>query len=419
MGRPYCQKNETFFPIHASNLGDCRSLRSATRPSRCRFFVFTLGVHLQKSDRLIAAIESIYIAATNPSHWPSALQVIADCFDDVGAILIYGRDDGSFGVIDSPSLKQVTAEYALNWSERDIRANRARERGYFFKRDIITDRDILTPEEIETDPFYADLLKRHGLKYFAAATVSPDPHIEVALSVQRVLGKAEYSEDELKMMERLAPHVETSLRLSIHLMDAQAVNAGMGAAMARIGIGVFALDSMGRVVSSNAASQALLGDGLNVVQERLVLANPAASGEAIAAIRHALDGSLEALGRDTKPVLVYREPPKRPLVLYVLPIPVSEHSNDRFLTRARAIVLLMNPAAAGIADPSLVRDLLGVTLGEARIASLVGSGLSPKEAAEKLGIAEETARSVLKRVFSKVGVSRQSELAVLIARLSG
>jgi DNA-binding CsgD family transcriptional regulator len=45
--------------------------------------------------------------------------------------------------------------------------------------------------------------------------------------------------------------------------------------------------------------------------------------------------------------------------------------------------------------------------------------LSPKEAAEKLGIAEETARSVLKRVFSKVGVSRQSELAVLIARLSG
>jgi DNA-binding CsgD family transcriptional regulator len=79
----------------------------------------------------------------------------------------------------------------------------------------------------------------------------------------------------------------------------------------------------------------------------------------------------------------------------------------------------MNPAAAGVADPTLVRDVLGVTLGEARIASLIGSGLSPKEAAEKLGITEETARSVLKRVFSKVGVSRQSELAVLIARLSG
>jgi DNA-binding CsgD family transcriptional regulator len=68
-------------------------------------------------------------------------------------------------------------------------------------------------------------------------------------------------------------------------------------------------------------------------------------------------------------------------------------------------------------DPSLVRDLLSLTLGEARIASLIGSGLPPREAAEKLGIAEETARTVLKRVFAKVGVSRQSELAALMTKL--
>jgi len=97
-------------------------------------------------------------------------------------------------------------------------------------------------------------------------------------------------------------------------------------------------------------------------------------------------------------------------------IPAKNVGNG-FLTRARAIVLLMNPTADGIPDPSLIRDVLGVTLGEARIAALVGSGLSPKDAAERLGIAEETARSVLKRVFSKVGVSRQSELAAMMARL--
>lgn len=141
-------------------------------------------------DTLISAIEAIYIAAADPSHWPAALQAIADCFDDVGAILIYGRDDGSFGVIDSPSLESVTAEYALHWSARDIRALRSRERGYFLNRDVITDRDVLTPDEIEMDPFYSDLLRRHGLKYFAAAIVSPDPRIEVALSVQRALGRA-------------------------------------------------------------------------------------------------------------------------------------------------------------------------------------------------------------------------------------
>jgi DNA-binding CsgD family transcriptional regulator/PAS domain-containing protein len=373
---------------------------------------------LENHDSLIAAIESIYIAASDPSHWPVTLQAIADCFDDVGAILIYGRDDGSFGVIESPSLEPVNAEYAMHWSTRDIRALRSRERGYFLKRDVITDRDLLTPEEMDADPFYSDLLRRHGLKYFAAAIVSPDPRIEVALSVQRALGRAEYSEDELKILERLAPHVERSLRLSIRLMDAKSIQTGLATALARIGIGVFALDSLGRIVFSNSASEALLGDGLNIVQDRLVLANPSTSADAVIAIRQALDGAPEALSWDAKPVLVHRQPPKRPLVLHVLPLPPAKQPSNEFLASARAIVLVSDPVTSGVADPALIRDVLGVTLGEARIASLIGSGISPKEAAERLGIAEETARSVLKRVFSKAGVSRQSELAALISRLA-
>lgn len=56
-------------------------------------------------------------------------------------------------------------------------------------------------------------------------------------------------------------------------------------------------------------------------------------------------------------------------------------------------------------------------LGEARVAALVGAGLSLAEAAQRLGIAEGTARVVLKRVFSKVGVSRQNELTALLSRM--
>jgi DNA-binding CsgD family transcriptional regulator len=80
-------------------------------------------------------------------------------------------------------------------------------------------------------------------------------------------------------------------------------------------------------------------------------------------------------------------------------------------------VLAIQPEADGPADPAQVRDLLGLTLGEARVAALVGSGLAPREAAARLGIGEETARTALKRVFSKVGVSRQSELTALLTKL--
>jgi hypothetical protein len=51
-----------------------------------------------------AAIETIYDAALAPARWPAALQSIADCFGDVGALLLYGRDDGGFGYIESLGL---------------------------------------------------------------------------------------------------------------------------------------------------------------------------------------------------------------------------------------------------------------------------------------------------------------------------
>jgi DNA-binding CsgD family transcriptional regulator len=62
-----------------------------------------------------------------------------------------------------------------------------------------------------------------------------------------------------------------------------------------------------------------------------------------------------------------------------------------------------------------MRELFGLTAAEARLAALVGGGASPREAAKQLQISEETARSVLKRVFSKTGTNRQSQVAALLS----
>jgi DNA-binding CsgD family transcriptional regulator/PAS domain-containing protein len=362
------------------------------------------------------AIRDIYSTTLEPTRWPQALQSIAESVGDVGAVLIYGRDDGKFGIVHSPSLEGCTAEYAAHWSHRDIRALRARERGYFLARDVITDRDVLTPEEMNTDPFYRDFLARHGLRYFAAAVVSPDPRVEVALSIQRVPERAPYTDAELQVIGELGAHVEQALRLGIRLMDAELVGAGLGAALTRIGMGVFALDSRGRVVFVNPAAQALQRDGLDVVDDRLVTSCSALSGLVDAEIARVIEDE-DYPTAAPRPVVMARPQSGRPLALYVMPIPRSPRPAEVFLAHARAIVLVLNPDLEGPPDPSLVRDLLGLTLGEARVAALIGSGLPPREAAEQLGVSVETARTVLKRVFEKVGVSRQSELAALMSKL--
>jgi DNA-binding CsgD family transcriptional regulator len=109
---------------------------------------------------------------------------------------------------------------------------------------------------------------------------------------------------------------------------------------------------------------------------------------------------------------------EKPLAVYVLPVTAAaDPMLAQFLTRSRAMVLVVDSAPNAPADPTIVRDLLGLTLGEARVAALVGAGSPPRNAAKTLGISEETARTVLKRVFQKVGVSRQGDLAALLTKL--
>src|SRR5262249_2560665 len=54
----------------------------------------------------VAAVEAIYETAAAPARWPWALGRIADCFGDVGAVLLYKRDNGSFGTIVSRASKR-------------------------------------------------------------------------------------------------------------------------------------------------------------------------------------------------------------------------------------------------------------------------------------------------------------------------
>jgi DNA-binding CsgD family transcriptional regulator len=366
--------------------------------------------------RFIAAVEAIYDAAPDPSLWPRALQAIADCFGDVGTVLFYQRDNGELGTIVSPGLEGAQRAFGEYWAQHDFRNARAIERGFLAREDALTDRHVATAEEIETHPIYTQFLVPHGLGWFAATRISPDPRILVWITVQRAKNKGPFSEKDLRWVTRLGRHAEKSLRLSIRLLDTELANVGLGAALSRVGIGVFALDSLARAIFVNPAGERLLGRSIHIVDGRLQLGavDECAANDAL--IAQTLRGEPAGLVGDPRPIILRRPAPERPLVVYVLPIARHHDQSEQFLTHTRAMVLVIEPEAGEPADPAVVRDVLGSTLGEARVAALVAAGMAPRQAAERLGITEETARTVLKRIYRKVGVSRQSELTALLER---
>lgn len=82
-----------------------------------------------------------------------------------------------------------------------------------------------------------------------------------------------------------------------------------------------------------------------------------------------------------------------------------------------AILVLCDLASPGAGDPVALLRLMGLTSSEARLGAAVGEGLSMREASARLGITEATARSVLKAVYGKLNIARQSQLARIVARL--
>ena len=67
-----------------------------------------------ESASFVAAVEAIYGTAAQPDRWPHALQAAADVFGDVGANLLWRRDDGSFGTVVSPTLQLAQQDYEAN-----------------------------------------------------------------------------------------------------------------------------------------------------------------------------------------------------------------------------------------------------------------------------------------------------------------
>ena len=79
-------------------------------------------------------------------------------------------------------------------------------------------------------------------------------------------------------------------------------------------------------------------------------------------------------------------------------LPVDGAARSPFLG-ARAI-LVLNDLVRERRPSQLLRQLFNVTAAEARLASLIASGVSPEQAAETIGVARETVRNQLKSIFA-------------------
>ena len=187
---------------------------------------------------------------------------------------------------------------------------------------------------------------------------------------------------------------------------------------AAIGCGALFLCPDKRVLHLNGRARACLGNCLATsASGRLVAQDRNCDGALQAILNNALVSwsSVAGEGPELADALGLARPERQPLIIRVVPI---EGEARAVLEGAALLVLIIDPDDCPEPSHAMLRQVFGLTRGEARLASSLLCGESLNEIAERTGATSGTVRSQAKALFLKTRTNRQSELVALLTRVA-
>ncbi len=233
-----------------------------------------------------------------------------------------------------------------------------------------------------------------------------------------------FTSDETQRLHALAPLFEQGVALFLHQSELLREQRILATVAEAANLAVLALDPQGHVLYANPLAEAVLAQrtGLAVNHGRIVCTDPRADKRLIELVRHFAGEQRAATTRGLfAPLALPRPDGQVPLTMLVRPGPAFEPVNEPL--RRSAILILRDPALRPSLSPATLEHLFDLTPAEAALASELAKGLTLDDGAAALDVSRNTARSQLQAVFRKCGVSRQSELVLLllgsVATLSG
>lgn len=267
-------------------------------------------------------------------------------------------------------------------------------------------------------------MKESGFDQVLGIDLRFSGQFEARFRVSRHNSLPDFTPAERTRLQALVPHLRIAVGLFEKLQFAGAEHGVFHSAAQGLGLAVIVLDRAMGIVSSNPLADEILaaGEGLTRHGDKLMF-TALPNQRAITAL---LDGTGKAgpgpagtgaKGQDAPPLTRFRveRPQHGDVVVTARPIDLKAiHAG----TGAIAL-FLARPGPETPTDPQTLRDLLGLTMAEARLVVALAEGGTLVEAARKLGIAHNTAKAQLRSVFAKTGVNRQAQLVALLASLGG
>ena len=230
------------------------------------------------------------------------------------------------------------------------------------------------------------------------------------LSAQR--RQQQFSEGEREIARFLLPHLSRAWHIHqrLHLL------AAGESVLDTLPIGVVFLAADGRAIYSNRAAEEMFrgNDGMSLREGVLSAIDTRANAQ----LGKAIDAALSPGPSKSVPaaVSVPRSAGCREYLVVAAPLRLRL---QQFVGTAlpAAVALITDPERKKSTCSELLIRVYDLTPKEAMLGTKLSEGKSVKQAAVELSMSYETARTHLRRIFSKTATSRQTELLLLIDRL--
>ncbi len=278
---------------------------------------------------------------------------------------------------------------------------------------VVRDEEQYPRALLKRTEFYNDYLIGNRGTRCIAGVIDRQDDVALVLTAMRDEPRHPFGAEEIDTIKFLLPHLmrafETRERLKL-------IEAGE-AALHALAVGILLLAADGRILFANRAAERMLraGDGLDERDKRLAASSRDVEAALQKLIRYAAAPAESAdCPRD---VLVSRPSGRRPYHVAALPLRQTPAPFVGTRTPA-AMVVVRDPEDYRPVGLGALKQAFGLTNREALFAVALAEGHTLRSVAGQLDIRYETARTHLRRILSKTGMSRQSELIALLERIS-
>jgi DNA-binding CsgD family transcriptional regulator len=273
----------------------------------------------------------------------------------------------------------------------------------------------ISQSEQRRTEYYNDYILRLGSHDHAMGVVlAREGHQTVQFATQRSRHVGEYGEEELRLMNLLAPHVSRAVQIHRKISHVTAEKEWALGALDQLRMSVILTNASGTPLFANRAAELMLteGDGINTHQGKLILSNPSETARFYKLIDDAAKGAPGTnRGGDMRITLRGSEY----LQCLVMPIPLEFTARWNIGLASGCVAVFLSKPGGLQLPPQRLAEQYGLTPAEGRLAAKLTALRSVEQASDELCISVHTARSQLKSIFAKTGVQSQSELLMLLA----